>query len=316
MENTKIKFNPKTKIRSSKGDRIFDTINVIIMLLIMFIILYPLYFTVIASFSDPYAVVNGQVVLWPVGVTLEPYANVFKESRIWVGYRNNLINVPLGTLWNLLLTLPCAYVLSKKKLHGRGLLATYFLIPMYFGGGLIPVYLQIKSLGLLNKWYTLIMLNGLSIYNMIVCRVYFQTSIPDAIYESATIDGAGEFRQFIQMAIPLAKPIIAVMALFYAVDRWNDYFTAMIYISDQNYQPLQIILRGILLLNQTALANIDTGNLGNDDVEYMLTLARQAYMAEGMKYSLIFISSAPLLIAYPFVQKYFIKGIMIGSLKG
>ena len=306
----------KKKIRQTKADIVFDTFNTILMVLLMFVILYPLYFTVIASFSDPYAVVNGSVVFWPVNPTLEPYQNVFKESRIWIGYRNNLINVPLGTLWNLILTLPTAYVLSKKKLRGRGLLATYFLIPMYFGGGLVPTYMQIKSMGLVNTPYTLILLGGLSIYNMIVSRVFFQTSIPEDIYESATIDGASNFRQFFQMALPLAKPIIAVMALFYAVGRWNDYFTALIYISKNEYQPLQIVLRGILLLNQTALANLDTNNLGQEDIEYMLTLARQVYMAEGMKYSLIFISSAPLLIAYPFVQKYFVKGIMIGSLKG
>ena len=303
-------------IRKTKADRVFDVFNILIMVGILFVIIYPLYFCVIASFSDPYAVVNGNVYLWPINPTFEPYQNVLKENRIWIGYRNNLINVPLGTMWNLILTLPAAYVLSKKKLRGRGLLATYFLIPMYFGGGLIPTYLQIKSMNLINTPYTLIILGGLSIYNMIVSRVYFQSSIPEDIYESATIDGASNFRQFFQMALPLAKPIIAVMALFYAVGRWNDYFTAMIYISDQNYQPLQIILRGILLLNQTALNNLDTANLGQDDVEYMLTLARQVYMAEGMKYSLIFISSAPLLIAYPFVQKYFVKGIMIGSLKG
>ena len=306
----------KKKIRQTKADMAFDAFNTIVMVLLMFVILYPLYFTVIASFSDPYAVVNGKVTLWPVNLTLEPYENVLRESRIWVGYRNNLINVPLGTLWNLILTLPTAYVLSKKKLRGRGLLATYFLIPMYFGGGLVPTYMQIKNMGLVNTPYTLIILGGLSIYNMIVSRVFFQTSIPEDIYESATIDGASNFRQFFQMALPLAKPIIAVMALFYAVGRWNDYFTALIYISNQNLQPLQIVLRGILLLNQTALNNINTQNLGNDDIEYMLTLARQVYMAEGMKYSLIFISSAPLLIAYPFVQKYFVKGIMIGSLKG
>ena len=308
--------NTKKKIRQTKADVVFDVFNTVFMVLLMFVILYPLYFTVIASFSDPYAVVNGKVVFWPINPTLEPYENVFKENRIWIGYRNNLINVPLGTLWNLILTLPTAYVLSKKKLHGRGLFATYFLIPMYFGGGLVPTYMQIKGMGLVNTPYTLIVLSGLSIYNMIVSRVFFQTSIPEDIYESATIDGASDFRQFFQMALPLAKPIIAVMALFYAVGRWNDYFTALIFISDNNLQPLQIILRGILLLNQTALANLNTQNLGQDDIEYMLTLARQVYMAEGMKYSLIFISSAPLLIAYPFVQKYFVKGIMIGSLKG
>ena len=303
-------------IRKTNVDYVFDAANITLMCLLMFIILYPLYFCVIASFSDPYAVVNGHVTLWPVNPTFEPYMNVLKESRIWVGYRNNLINVPLGTLWNLVLTIPTAYVMSKKRLHGRAFFSTFFLIPMYFGGGLIPTYLQIKNLGLLNQPYTLIVLGGLSIYNMIVTRVFFQTSIPDELYESATIDGANDFCQFFKMALPLATPIIAVMSLFYAVGRWNDYFTALIYVTNQDYHPLQIVLRGILLLNQTALNNIDTNNLGNDDVQYMLELARKVYMAEGMKYSLIFIASAPLLIAYPFVQKYFVKGIMIGSLKG
>ena len=303
-------------IRKTNVDYVFDAVNITFMCLLMFIILYPLYFCVIASFSDPYAVVNGHVTLWPVNPTLEPYMNVLKEKRIWVGYRNNLINVPLGTLWNLVLTIPTAYVMSKKRLRGRSFFATFFLIPMYFGGGLIPTYLQVKNLNLLNQPYTLIMLGGLSIYNMIVTRVFFQTSIPEELYESATIDGANDFCQFFKIALPLATPIIAVMALFYAVGRWNDYFTALIYVTDTDYHPLQIVLRGILLLNQTALANVDTQNLGNDDVQYMLELARKVYMAEGMKYSLIFIASAPLLIAYPFVQKYFVKGIMIGSLKG
>ena len=303
-------------IRKTRVDYVFDAVNITFMCVLLFIILYPLYFTVIASFSDPYAVVNGHVTLWPVNPTFEPYMNVLKEERIWIGYKNNLINTPLGTLWNLVLTIPCAYVMSKKRLHGRSFFATFFLIPMYFGGGLIPTFLQVKNLGLFNQPYTLIVLGGMSIYNMIVTRVFFQTSIPNELYESATIDGANDFCQFFKIALPLATPIIAVMALFYAVGRWNDYFTALIYVTNQNYHPLQIVLRGILLLNQNALNNIDTQNLQTEDVQYMLELARRVYMAEGMKYSLIFISSAPLLIAYPFVQKYFVKGIMIGSLKG
>ena len=303
-------------IKQSKGDRVFNAVNIILMILIMLIMLYPLYFTVIASVSDPYAVANGQVSLLPIRFTLEPYQNVFKESRIWIGYRNTLFYTVLGTVWNLILTIPAAYVLSKKKLHGRTFISIYFLIPMYFSGGLIPTYLQVKSMDLLNKPYTLIILGGLNIYNMIVTRVYFQTSIPEDLYESAYIDGASNFRQFFQIALPLATPIIAVMTLFYAVGRWNDYFTALIYVTDVNLHPLQIVLRGILLLNQTALDTLDTNSLNPNDTEYMLELARKTYMAEGMKYSLIFIASAPLLIAYPFVQKYFVKGMMIGSLKG
>lgn len=303
-------------IKRTRSDVIFDALNIAFMVLVITVMLYPIYFTIIASISDPYAVVNGDVTLFPKGLTIEPYKNVFKDERIWIGYRNNLINTTLGTLWNLILTLPAAYVMSKKKLLGRSFFSVYFLIPMYFGGGLIPTYFVVRDLNLINTPYTLILLGGLSVYNMIVTRVYFQTSIPDDVYESASIDGASHLRAFFQIALPLAKPIIAVMALFYAVGRWNDYFTALIYISDVKLQPLQTVLRGILLLNQTALNNLDSNSLLLDDVEYIKELARRTYMAEGMKYAVIFIASAPLLIAYPFVQKYFVKGVMIGSLKG
>ena len=303
-------------IKKSRADRVFDAINIFLLSLVLLIMAYPIYFTIIASVSDPFSVAKGQVTFFVKGFSLEGYQNVMEAKQIWIGYRNTIFYTAFGTLFNLVLTIPSAYVLSKPNLFGRKVLTWFFLVTMYFGGGLIPTYLTVKSIHLLNTPVTLVFLGGLSIYNMIVSRVYFQTSIPEDIYESATIDGASNFRQFFQMALPLAKPILAVMALFYAVGRWNDYFTAMIYISNQRYQPLQIVLRGILLLNQTALANLDTNNLGQEDIEYMLTLARQVYMAEGMKYSLIFISSAPLLIAYPFVQKYFVKGIMIGSLEG
>lgn len=297
----------------SRGDRIFGYVNAAILVLILFIMAYPLYFTIIASFSDPYDVVQGRVYFLPKNITIEPYTNVFKDTRIWTGYRNSIIYTLLGTLLNLVLTIPSAYVLSKKTIPGRGMLMTIFLIPMYFSGGLIPTYLQVKSLGLMNTPYVLILMGGLSIYNMIITRAYYERSIPLELYESATIDGADNIRVFIQIAVPLSKPIIAVMALYYAVARWNSYFDALIYISDDAYQPLQMILRSILLLNQQMLAAIDTRSMTSEEIA---DAARLAYMAEGMKYALIFIASAPLLIAYPFVQKYFVKGVMIGSLKG
>jgi putative aldouronate transport system permease protein len=300
-------------IKKTASDRAFDIINTALLALLTLVMIYPLYFTLIASISEPYDVVNGNVFFWPVGITMEAYSNVFQESRIWLGYRNTIIYTVSATLISLALTLPSAYVLSKKKLVGRNLLATYFIIPMYFGGGLIPTYLQVRALNLLDKPYTLIVLGCLSVYNVIVTRVFFQTSIPDEIYESTHIDGASDFRMFFQIALPLAKPIIAVMALFYAVGRWNDYFQALIYTSKADYQPLQMVLRGILLLNQKAMEGITKNNL---DMQTILDLSRLAYIAEAMKYSMIFIASAPLLIAYPFVQKYFVKGIMIGSLKG
>jgi len=303
----------KNHIRKSASDRVFDALNITFMALFALIMVYPLYFTVIASVSDPYSVVNGEVYLVPKGFTLEAYQNVFKEERIWTGYGNTIRYTVLGTLFNLFLTIPAAYTLSKKKLLGRGVLGIYFLIPMYFGGGLVPTYLQVKALGLMNTSYTLILLGGISIYNLIVTRVFFQSSIPDALYESARIDGANELRTFFQIALPLAKPIIAVMALYYAVGHWNSYFNALIYISKDSYQPLQIVLRNILLNNQMSMAILGTEITDADAIQ---DAARRQYLAQGMKYALIFISSAPLLVAYPFVQKHFVKGVMIGSIKG
>ena len=197
-------------------------------------------------------------------------------------------------------------------MFGRSALAVFLLIPMYFGGGLMPTYLQIKSLGLINKPYTLIILGGISIYNTILTRVYFQNSIPESLYESATIDGASEWINFWRIALPLAKPIIAVIALYYAVSRWNEYYNALIYVSKADYFPLQMQLRNILLLNQS-MAEISVDSM---DAAEFAEFERRQYMAMSMKYSLIFIASAPLLITYPFVQKFFVKGVMIGSLKG
>lgn len=299
-------------MQKSVYDRIFDIVNLTLLGIIALVMIYPLYFTLIASVSDPYQVVNGNVYLYPLDFSLEAYHNVLNESRVWVGYRNSLIYTVLGTMFNLVLTIPAAYVLSKRNLVGRGLLSTFFLIPMYFGGGLIPTYLQIKNLGLLDKPYTLIVLGGISVYNVVVSRVFFQTTIPEALYESARIDGASDFRMFFSIALPLAKPILAVMCLFYAVGHWNDYFTALVYTSNSAYEPLQMTLRGILLLNQKAMEAINQGNM---DAQTVIDLSRLAYIAEAMKYSMIFIACLPMLIAYPFVQKYFATGMMIGALK-
>jgi len=302
-------------IKRTKGDVIFDTLNIIFMILILFIIVYPLYFTLIASISDPTAVSLGKVIFTPVKLNWEPYASVFRNSTIWKGYRNTIFYTVAGTIWNLVLTLPTAYVMSKKYLPGRNFLSWYFLFTMYFGGGLIPSYLNVQHMHLVNKPIVLVILGGLSIYNMIVCRVYFQSSIPEDLYEAARIDGASDFLQFFRIALPLATPIIAVMALYYGVGRWNDYFTALIYISDNEWVPLQIVLRNILIQNQGAASlQVQEGMMADEETrEYM---ERMKNLAQGMKYAVIWIASAPLLIAYPFVQKYFVKGVMIGSLKG
>lgn len=303
----------KVSALKKKDGRVFDLVNITLLVILLVILLYPLYFTVIASFSEPSEVIEGNVVFWPKGFTLESYQMAFNESRIWTGYRNSLIYTLLGTLFNLFLTIPAGYFLSKKDLPGRQVVNVYFLITMYFGGGLIPTYLIVKDLGLLDKFYTLIVLNGISIYNLVITRVFFQNSIPGDLFESASLDGASDLRAFFSIAMPLAKPIIAVMALYYGVAHWNGYFTALVYVSKQSYQPLQIVLRSILLMNETMLSAVDPNSL---DPEMVVALTRRAYMAYTMKYALIFIASAPLLIAYPFVQKYFVQGALIGSLKG
>ncbi len=300
-------------IRRTRADKIFDTCNAVLMVLLLLITLYPLYFVLIASVSDAYEVAKGNVFAIPKGITFESYMNVFRESRIWLGYRNTIFYAVFGTAFSLILTIPSAYALSKKTLPGRGAISIFFLIPMYFNGGLIPTYLVMKQINMVDQWYSLIFIAASSVYNMIVTRVYFQSNVPEELYESARIDGASELRTFFSIALPLVKPIIAVMTLFFAVARWNDYFNALIYTTDNDYLPLQLVLRSILLNSQTALQKVDTSSMDADAIK---NAARLAYMAEAMKYALIVVSSAPLLIAYPFVQKHFVKGMMIGAVKG
>ncbi len=305
----------RTRIKRSRVDLVFDTVNVFFVLIILLVVLYPLYFTLIASFSDPTQVALGNTALLIRNFTLEPYMNIYKNSDIWLGYRNTVFYTLFGTFWNLVLTLPTAYVLSKRELPGRSAISWYFLFTMYFGGGLIPSYLLVNQLGLINRPYTIVILGGLSIYNMIVSRIFFQNTIPGELYEAARIDGASDFRQFFLIALPLSAPIIAVIALYYGVGRWNDYFTALIYLNDSKYAPLQIVLRTILIQNKGMSSMLTQEQLAADE-ELRRYYERLQHMAEGMKYSVIYIASAPLLIAYPFVQKYFVKGVMIGSLKG
>lgn len=299
-------------MRRTRADKIFDRCNVVFMIIIIIIMLYPLYFTIIASISEPRSVAGGEVTFLPKGFTLDAYANVFKNASIWRGYVNSIYYTVLGTAISLILTLPAAYVLSKKNLRGRTVISWYFLFTMFFSGGLIPTYMVMNNLNLLNKPYTLAVIGCLSVYNLVVARVYYQSTIPNEMYEAAKVDGCSEFGQFFRIALPLSAPIIAVMSLFYAVWRWNDYFSALIYVSKSDFFPLQLVLRNILIQGQMAIASIALSGIADG----LSTLTRQAYMAEAMKYSLIFISSAPLLIAYPFVQKFFVKGVMIGSLKG
>lgn len=301
----------KRRIMLSRDDMIFTIINGLFIALVLIVVLYPLYFIVIASISDPYAVAKGNATLLPSGFTLDAYKEVMRNDNVWIGYKNSLIYTIVGTVFDLLLCIPCAYALSKDDLPWKKGFNWVFLFTMYFSGGMIPTYLLVKNLGLLNSPWAMIVLNAVNVYNVIVARTYFQNSIPGALYEAATIDGASAFRQFFQIALPLAKPILAVLTLYYGVQHWNSYFTPMLYLTKKNLYPLQLVLKNILITSQEAMS-IDISGMSAAEIEM---IQYQAYMAEAMKYALIFIASAPMLAAYPFVQKHFTRGIMVGSVK-
>ncbi len=298
-------------IRESRSDRAFSVLNTTLVVIIVALTAYPLYFTIIASVSDPYKVVNGSVFILPSGLTFEAYQGVIGESQIWIGYRNTIFYTVCGTFLNLVITIPCSYVMSKRYLPGRTIISWYFLTVMYISGGLIPTYMLVKQLGLMETPWVLIILGGMNVYNMIVARSYYASSIPNELYEAATIDGCGEWSAFCKIALPLSTPIIAVIGLYYGVSHWNSYFNALIYASSRKLQPLQLVLRNMLILNQDAFDIENTTSA--DDIAYM---ARKAYLAQTMKYALIFVASAPVMCAYPFLQRYFVKGVMIGSIKG
>ncbi|MCI9141534.1 MAG: carbohydrate ABC transporter permease [Lachnospiraceae bacterium] len=293
--------------------RLFDVINITLLLMLTFACIYPLYYTVIASFSDYIPVATGKISFWPVDFTTLAYEAVFENQEIWSGYLNTIIYTVCGTLFNLFLTIPTAYVMSRKRMFGHTLFTWFFLITMYFSGGMVPTYLLYKTLNLVNNPMIMIVTGGLSVYNMIVARTYFSSSIPESLFESVRIDGGSEFDQFFRIALPLAKPVLAVITLYYAVGHWNSYFNAMMYLSNKKYHPLALVLRRILILNESVVSD---DLLANMDVRILEDLTQKANMAVVMKYALVLISSLPLLIAYPFVQKYFVKGVMIGSVKG
>lgn len=290
---------------------IFDLVNVFFVLLITFVIAYPLYFCVIASVSNPTEVTQGNTLLWVKGFDLLGYQEILKEEQLWIGYRNTIFYTILGTLYNLVLTIPAAYVLSKKNLHFHTVISWYFFITMYISGGMIPTYILIKDLHLINTPWVLIIGSGVSCYNLIVTRQYFSTSIHPGIYEAAYIDGAGHGTCFIKIALPLAKPILAVMTLYYGVAHWNSYMNALLYIRDKKLYPLQLVLRNILINSQFNFSDLNSASV--EEIEFALY---KAQLAQSMKYGVVIVASIPLIIIYPFIQKYFEKGIMIGSVKG
>ena len=304
-------YNMKTKpVKRCREDVIFDTVIFIILTLILFVVAYPLYWVIISSFSDPTAVSAGKVLLRPIGFTLKGYAEVFKNSQVMRGFFNSIVITFVGVCVNLVVTLPTAYALSRDNFSGKKPITVFYMITMFFGGGMIPTYLVVKNMQLLNTIWALVLPGCLSVYNMIVARTFFKSNISEELYEAGEIDGCTQSRFFFQIALPLSKAIIAIMVLYYGVGHWNSYFSALLYISDQDKYPLQLVLRNILITNQTALSQTATTAAAR------AALQEQQQLIDVMKYSLIIISSVPVLIMYPLVQKHFVKGVMIGSVKG
>lgn len=291
-----------------RSDRVFDIVNVLFMVVMLIIFVWPLWFVVIASVSDPNEIWNGNVLLFPKGFTMIAYEALADYSMIWTGYRNTIIYTVVGTLVNLVMTVCAAYPLSRKDFMPRNFFMVMFMITMYFGGGLIPTYLVVSNLNLINTPWAMIIPGACSIYNVIIMRTYFINSIPHSLQEAAELDGANAFQFLMKVVLPLSKPIIAVVALYYAVGHWNDFYTALLYINDQDLLPLQSFLRDILMSNKMSLNNMQGLDAAAAEAKMQLS--------QTLKYSVIIISTVPVLCVYPFIQKYFVKGIMIGSVKG
>lgn len=296
------------QIRRSYSDKIFDIVNLLVMVILLVIFVWPLWFVVIASFSNPNQVWMGEVILWPKGFTLVSYETLLEYERIWVGYRNTLFYTVVGTLVNLAMTICGAYPLSRKDFLPRHFFMFLFMLTMYFGGGLIPTYLVVSGLGLVDTRWAMIIPGAVSIYNIIITRTYFMNSIPASLQEAATLDGANSFQYLMRVVLPLSKPIIAVVGLYYAVGHWNDFYTALIYLYNEDLMPLQSFLRDMLMSTKLTLNNLS----GMDTA----TVELKTHLAQTLKYSVIIVSTVPVLCIYPFIQKYFVKGVMVGSVKG
>ncbi len=293
----------------SLSDKAFDRINTIFVLLITLIIIYPLIFVISASISDPQAVNTGKMWLWPVDVTFNGFVRVFQNAAIWTGYKNTLIYTGVGICIHLFILLPAAYALSRKELMAKKLILWFILFTMLFNGGLVPTYLVVKGLGMLDTMWAIVIPGVIGAWSILVARTFFQQTIPDQLVEAAKIDGASDIYLFLKIVLPLSLPIIAVMALFHGVALWNQYFNALIYLSDESKYPLQLILRQILILNE-----VSTDSAANAAGSAQ-SFADQVKTASLVKYAVIIVSALPLLIVYPFLQRYFVKGVLIGSVK-
>ncbi|MDR0297513.1 MAG: carbohydrate ABC transporter permease [Streptococcaceae bacterium] len=294
----------KNKKPTSTGEKIFNLAIYGLSILLILVIVYPLWFVIIASFSNPQDVASGAVWFWPKSWSLQGYEVLFKQPLLWRSYFNTIFYTVAGTLFGLLVNIPVGYALSRKDLFGRKWINILYVIPMFVTGGLIPIYLVTKNFGLLNTIWVMIVPFAVSPYNIIVARTFFDNSLPEGLWESAQIDGSGTIRYFFQIVLPLSKAILAVIGLWTAVGIWNSWFNALIYLSDPNLQPLQLLLRQLLIMNQT-LQTQTTGALASQ-------LAQTSQM---MQYAAIVISTVPIMLVYPFLQKYFNQGVMVGAIK-
>ena len=293
------------------SDTVFIFFNSLLLILFFIVTIYPILFVISASVSEPLLVSNGEVILLPKGLTIQGYMYVFKYRELWIGYANTVFYTFFGTILNLVFTLPCAYALSRRDFPARNVIMGLFLVTMYVHGGLIPHYLNIQSFGLLNTRIVLLLLGLVSVYNMIVARTFFKNTIPWELQEAARIDGYSDFGIFLRIILPLSSPIIVVLAMYYGVGHWNQYFQAMIYLKNRSLYPLQLFLREILIMSRM-LGVMDTG-LSPEEMDYIL---KQQDSANLLKYGVIVVSTAPMLIVYPWLQRYFTKGVMLGSVKG
>ena len=305
MLQTELAAGRKRKISETRADRVFDVMNYVILTVCLLLVAYPLYFVVIASISDPVDVNAGKVILYPVKATMDGYRRILEYDSFFSGYRNTLLYTGLGTLVNMLITVPAAYALSRKDLVGRNFFMMLITFTMIFSGGLMPTFLLVRGLNLLDTIWAMVLPVAVSSWNLIVARTFFQQTIPDDLLEAAQLDGATNVQFFMKVVLPLSKSILAVLVLFYAVSHWNRYQEALFYLRTDSKRPLQLVLRSILFENSM-----------NDMVDDAANLAAQMRLGELIKYGVIIASSLPLLILYPFLQRYFIQGVMIGAVKG
>lgn len=292
---------------TGKSDLLFNSIVYFILTIILIMIAYPLIYVVSCSFSDPAKIMSNEIILFPKGLNMESYTSVIRENRLLSGYINTIVYTVVGTLINIAATATGAYALSCKKLKGRGIVTKFILFTMLFSGGLIPTYLVVSDLKLLNTMWSIVLPNAISVTNFIIMKNSFENGIPDELKEAASVEGCSDIGIFTKIVIPLSKPIIAVMVIFYSVGHWNEYFNALLYITERSAQPLQVVLRDILVSNEL------TEMMGNVN---SLDSASRTAIAEGMRYSTIVLSSLPIILVYPFFQKYFVKGVMVGAVKG